>query len=111
MVVDTASKVSGYCCKDTISCTYAKDPAYNCSSKYVDEVDKYKVCPFIKDQCGDSQSINLMGVGDSHCHKIRSLKKGNACLFRVQSKCGEPNFLLNDTNVTNVVFKQKMISK
>jgi hypothetical protein len=60
-------------------------------------VDKLRVCPFDQAQCG-SQSLNFNTPGDSQCLRLRSLKKGSTCLYRVQSKCSVPRFLVNDTS-------------
>ena len=37
---------TSYCCNSTSNCTYMKDPAWNCTSKYKDYYDRFKVCPF-----------------------------------------------------------------
>lgn len=60
-------------------------------------VDKLRVCPFDTAQCG-SQSLNFNDLGDSQCLRLRTLRKGSTCLYRVQSKCGVPRFQVNDTS-------------
>ncbi len=62
-----------FCCNNTNNCTYIKDKAWNCSAKYTNQVDKYKVCPFYKSQCGPSPKVNLTGVGDAKCLKLNAL--------------------------------------
>ena len=87
----------GYCCKDTLNCTYLKNPNYTCSNTYNTTLDKLRVCPFIKKQCGNSNSLNLGQVGESQCMKLKGLQAGNACMYKVQSNCGVPKFEVNNT--------------
>jgi hypothetical protein len=76
----------------------AKDAEWNCSSKYTDPVQKYKVCPFIPTQCGSSPIVTLNGTGDQLCLKINRLMAGNACMYKVNSFCHQPNFTFNDSS-------------
>lgn len=48
-------------------------------------------------------------LGDSQCVRLKTLKKGTACLYRVQSKCGVPNLKLNDTS-SNIFSASIMLS-
>lgn len=90
MVVDTAPQ--SFCCQTATNCQYTKDPSWVCSSNFNNSVDKFKVCPFIRNQCGSAPNLNLTGVGDSQCIRIKGLQQGNACFYKVQSKCGVPDF-------------------
>lgn len=47
LLVDTAIPQT-YCCNNTKNCSYTTDAAWNCTTKYKDYFDKFKVCPFIK---------------------------------------------------------------
>ena len=89
----------GACCQNTKSCPQINTKGWICSSKYdnMTLVDKLRVCPNDPAQCG-SQSLNFNELGDSQCLRLRTLKKGSSCLYRVQSKCGVPRFQLNDTS-------------
>ena len=97
-----------YCCANAANCTMAKNSSWACSSSYNNSVDKYRVCPYYPGQCGSSANLNLSGVGDSSCIRIKGLQQGNACFYNVKSRCGVPDFQLNDTQ--NVVIQYRMIS-
>jgi hypothetical protein len=86
-----------YCCANAANCTMAKNSSWACSSSYNNSVDKYRVCPYYPGQCGSSANLNLSGVGDSSCIRIKGLQQGNACFYNVKSRCGVPDFQLNDT--------------
>jgi hypothetical protein len=101
---------SGYqtfCCRNSNNCTYIRNDAWNCSSKYRD-IDRFRVCPFYRSQCGASPQINLTGVGDQRCMKVRSLAAGNACFYYVSTQCAAPRFLLSNTNTT--IFRSRLVS-
>lgn len=84
--------LQGVCCNSISNCSQASNSSWNCSSQYSNEVDKYRVCPFSKNQCGNSTIVSLDGLGDSECIRLKNLSRGNACLYRVVSACGVPNF-------------------
>lgn len=97
-----------YCCQNAANCTMARNSSWVCSSAYNNSVDKFRVCPYYPGQCGSSANLNLGGVGDTSCIRIKGLQQGNACFYNVKSRCGVPDFQLNDTQ--NVVIQYRMIS-
>lgn len=64
-----------YCCDSEQECeSLISDSSWSCSNKYLNTVDKFKVCPFSKSQCGSESTLNISSISDTHCLKIESLQ-------------------------------------
>jgi len=84
------------CCSNATNCPQAKNSSWTCSNKYADKTktEQLRVCPYDAN-CG-SQLLQIDG-DDSQCIRLKTLKKGTTCVYRVQSKCNTPNLKLNGT--------------
>lgn len=53
------------------------------------------MCPFNNKICGGNATISLLNTGDNLKINIANATKGDACFYRVISKCGAPAFKAN----------------
>lgn len=83
---------------------------WSCSSKYENNTleEKFRVCPFDVNQCGP-QNVSFNQVGNSQCLRLNNIKKGNTCLYRVQSQCGVPKVMVNDTS-SGIFFSTRQLT-
>jgi len=89
-IKDTPASV---CCIDEASCKkYKKDSSYSCSTEYTDDIFKYNICPFVKEQCGSDQWVRLGSEGEIQKRAIRALEKGETCTYKIKASCGSPGF-------------------
>lgn len=94
------------CCNNATNCPQARNSSWTCSNKYNTVTEQLRVCPYDA-SCG-SQVLSL-DSDDSECVRLKTLKRGTTCVYRVQSKCMSPNLRLN-TSDTLVVPEMVLIS-
>jgi len=75
---------------------------WTCSSSYSSSSYSNYLCPFIKGNCGENNTIILNNTGDQESINV-TLTSGQTCFYKVQSECGVPAFEPNTTEGFDIV--------
>ena len=64
------------------------------------------MCPFKKSSCGFNNQLNFYNTNEDGAIHIKELKKGDACVYNVESVCGAPSFSVYNKTGVEVVFAE-----
>ena len=87
------------------------DPDYTCSSSFNDTgYAMAAICPTLEGPCKDKSLFQFNRENDIDIFQVDGLKKGQACTYEIQGRCGAPSFALKEiSNVTKDIVKMQFI--
>jgi hypothetical protein len=106
------------CCQDT-TCAEASNTTWTCSGAYSDADYAKTFCPFKKDKCGDTQSVEFGdSVNTTQSLTVNDMSEGETCSFKIKSKCNSPAFKKtssegmddDNTEITFIEYKKSLVN-
>ena len=81
-IMTTTLSTSNYkCCKTATDCArYYTDSTYTCSNTYEDSTLAKFSCPFMKQECGDTDTLVINNIGDTQNITMK-INTGSSCFY------------------------------
>ena len=81
MLKASLSGANSRCCKDAYECRgELASNAWTCTNLFTDPVFAKYACPFVNEDCGDNNTIELSKTGQSYSVDLH-VQPGNTCFF------------------------------
>lgn len=79
---------------------------WRCSQSYTSSAYAQLMCPYRRSTCGPNKVINFYTDQDDGAVHVIGLKKGESCVYNIESVCGGPSFNIKNSSDVEVFFAE-----